>query len=91
MHMQVLSICAELGLRYGQFFLARLAQGVISAALTAFAMRLLPDIAVPTSVSIGIASGDTAGALSLLLMCAMCVMCMGQPRDNASRVKQISR
>ena len=77
--MQVLALTESLGINKGLFFACRLMQGTISALLTAAAMEFLPEgMAVPASTSLNSASlsGSPQGAVMLLIMCAMCVLCM---------------
>lgn len=84
-HLQVLAIAGKLGVNRLHFLAARIVQGLLSAAITAGVLRLLPDGAVvPASAqldSFGL-SGSPQGALVLVVMCAVCVLCL--PDGNSS-------
>lgn len=77
-HMQVLAIARRLGVRQGEFTILRLLQGAMSAALTALLMKLLPDGAVTASAQLArpSLSGSLQGAVVLVVMCAVCVLCL---------------
>lgn len=88
--LQVLSITRSLGVNTGLFMVVRLYQGVLSALLTAAALELLPDSAVVSAgASVGSArlSGSAQGAVMLVVMCAMCVLCLGDGADSTAGKK----
>lgn len=77
-HLQVLAIAEKLEVNKLHFFCARIAQGLLSAGITAVVIRLLPEDAVPASAQLnhwGL-SGSPQGALVLVVMCAVCVLCL---------------
>lgn len=78
-HMQIMSIADNVGLKYAKFFAARLIQGVICAALAQLSLLILPGKAVPAMAPSGAetALGATpVGAVTLIVMSAMCVLCL---------------
>lgn len=80
--MQVLSITGRLGVSRTAFFAMRCLQGIISALLTALSVKLLPDRVITASAGLTEArlSGSPQGAIMLVVMCAMCVLCL--PRND---------
>jgi len=77
--LQVLAITSRLGVRPVRFFAARLAQGTISALLIAGVLALFPDtLTVSVSAALGEAqfSGSPQGAVMLVVMCAVCMLCL---------------
>ncbi len=78
-HLQVLAITEKLGVNKPLFFAARMAQGLLSAALTAAVVEVLPQgVAVTASAELtgSRLSGSTQGAVMLVVMCAVCVVCL---------------
>lgn len=85
-HMQVLAITSQLGIDKKRFMLLRLIQGMLCALMTAAAVELLPEKAVFAAANLqGKAelSGSPQGALMLLVMCAVCVLCLP---ENGMRI-----
>lgn len=90
-HLQVLAIAGGLDVNRLHFFAARIAQGVLSALLTAAALELLPDGAVlPVSAQpfIPALSGSPQGAVVLVIMCAVCVLCLPSEGAAASSINR---
>jgi len=82
--MQVLAITRRLGVDRKVFFAARCVQGAFSALLTAAALELLPETAITASTDFRppAFSGSPQGAVMLVVMCAMCVLCL--PHNDAA-------
>ena len=88
--MQVISITEKVGVNRWRFFAARVFQGTISAVLTAMAMELLPgDLVMTASGSLAHAelSGSPQGAVMLVVMCAMCVLCLPESEKRKYEYK----
>ena len=76
--MQVLSVTEKLKVNRGVFFAVRCLHGAVGAALTALAVELLPDRVMTVSAPLTEPqlSGSPQGAVMLVIMCAMCVLCL---------------
>ena len=91
-HMQVMAICAPLRLRYGRFFVMRLLQGAVCAALTYICMPMVSRgveasaSAVQAEKIIPALSATPMGSTALLVMCVMCALCMSDSILQARRV-----
>lgn len=83
-HMQVLSIAKSVEIRYGRFFLARLIQGVLCAAMMQVYILVTPENTVAAFAgadhTASISSTPT-GAVLLVVMSAMYLICLPQ-MDN---------
>lgn len=77
--LQVLDITRAIGVSPLKFFAVRCLQGAVGALLVSAALTLLPDTAVQTSAVPGSPrfSGSPQGAVMLVVMCAMCMLCLG--------------
>ncbi len=89
-HMQVFALTAGLDIKRGDFLMARIFQGTISALITAAVIGLMPD-RVSVAASAGVAgaslSGSVQGAVMLLIMCVMWLMCVTGDRVIPSEAK----
>lgn len=77
--LQVLSIYGGIGVRRGMFFLARMVQGLLSAALTAAMLVVMPSelaVAASTAPYSAQLSGSAEGGVTLVIMCVMYVLCL---------------
>jgi len=78
-HLQVLAITERLGVNKGLFFLMRIVQGAMSALLTWVVLGLVPDggaIAASAQLTSPGLSGSPQGAVVLVVMCAVYVLCV---------------
>lgn len=83
--MQVFSLLGECVCRW-RFFAARLIHGLLSAAVTALLLKLMPVRAVAAAATPRAAlSSSATGAATLLLMCVMCIVCL--PSDGKTLYK----
>ncbi len=84
---QVLAITEKLNVNKPAFVLARLFQGTLSAALTTAALRLMPEsVSVSADFTAVRLSGSPEGAVMLMIMCAMFVLCVpAGERDKRKR------
>lgn len=86
---QVLAITEKLNVNKPAFMLARLFQGTLSAVLTAAAMRFMPEsVSVSADFSAVRLSGSPEGAVMLMVMCVMFVLCVPSPDGCPAAEKQ---
>ncbi len=85
-HFQIYSICNSLNIPKLRFTAYRLAQGVISAVLTALVFHFYkPAIATYSTVtqhSTGIAGNSIIGSVALVVMCMIFSLSIGSPRKD---------
>jgi len=87
--MQVLSITKCLGVKTGRFVAVRFFQGALSAVLTAIVVAMLPEKAVCVNASFAEAglSSSAQGAVMLVVMCMMYVLCLHDSSGRTMRKK----
>ena len=80
-HMQVMAIAKDIGMKYGLFFAARVIQGMLCALMMQIYLITAPDTAISASAPAApYASLSTtpSGAVLLVVMSAMCLLCLPQ-------------
>jgi len=88
-HMQILAITKNIGISYWKFFTARLVQGLFSALMMWIYIIVFPGEAVTASVQLSgnaAMSGTPAGAVILVIMCIMWLMCIPVPAKRIGYV-----
>lgn len=84
-HMQIIAISGKLNINYPLFLAARLLQGFLCAALSFAALQIFPSDAASAASfnhTSRIISTTPTGAVMLILMSFMCVMCIPKQEKN---------